>query len=70
MVNSKVNIIPSVKSISVDVAVLTVGIDIQNKRFAIEIVDWQELLDQRVRETNAFNAAGFSLPSCANFTIK
>ncbi|UJD90097.1 hypothetical protein FS594_15660 [Rahnella aquatilis] len=40
MVNSKTNIIPSVKSIPVDVAVLTAAIDIRADRFEIEIVGW------------------------------
>lgn len=67
MVNSKTNIIPSVKSIPVDVAVLTAGIDISADRFEIEIVGWCKgcaVLRGRGNEVD------YRLPSHASFTIK
>lgn len=67
MVNSKTNITPSVKSIPVDVAVLTAGIDISADRFEIEIVGWCKgcaVLREKANELD------YRLPSHASLTIK
>lgn len=51
------------------------GIDVQKNGAHVLVVpvnpeSWQDLLEQRVRETKAFKEAGLSLPSWATLTIK
>jgi len=78
MENNKLNIRLSTSSAlsdEIDWQSWVAGIDVQ-KDVAPVLVEpvnqegWQDLLDQRVRETKAFKEAGLSLPSWATFTIK
>ncbi|WP_413535053.1 hypothetical protein [Rahnella inusitata] len=78
MGNNKGNIRLSTRSAlsdDIDWQLLVAGVDVQKDgdHVLVEPVsqeNWQDLLDQRVRETKAFKEAGLSLPSWAIFTTK